>query len=252
MNEGMTLKDGTEEIKEDDVRSACDAIMRSECFTKAHRMQRLLRFLVAQAIAGDSRNTSEYAIGIEVFDREPAVFLPAEDPIVRVQVGRLRQRLEAYYAANEPPQDIEIHIPVGTYMPVLRRRRDAAGGAGADHLLMVQPIHYIAERMDGQAFADGLYEELLEQLFKSFGAVLMGSGPSPAPAGAAARCAHHRVEGSVRIDEGRIRASIRLVDSSLRRITWARNFDRSVQFGIEQQEELAACICSALRQNFRR
>ncbi|AVS63637.1 hypothetical protein C8241_19815 [Paracidovorax avenae] len=256
----LTVKDGNEDIREEDVRAACDAIVRSESFAKAHRMQRLLRFLVTQAIAGDSRNTSEYAIGIEVFGRDPASFLPSEDPIVRVQVGRLRQRLDAYYAGNDPPHGIEIHIPVGTYMPVVRRRGAALRDAGFAHLLMLQPLHCIAERVDGQAFAYGLHEELLEQLYKSFGDVLMASGPPPAPAAAAGpvpRCAQrlvarHSIEGSVRIDAERIRASIRLVDSSLRRITWARNFDRSVQLGIEQQEELAACICSALRQIFRR
>lgn len=251
------MKDGNEDIGAEEVRAACDAIMRSEVFSKAHRMQRLLRFLVTQAIAGDSRNTSEYAIGLEVFGRDPAVFLPAEDPIVRVQVGRLRQRLENYYAGNQE-QGIEIHIPVGTYMPVIRRRCVALRHAGFAYLLVLQPLHYIAERLDGLAFAHGLHEELLEQLYKSFGEALMASGPPQASvAGSAARCAQpvvaqHSIEGSVRIDAERIRTSIRLVDSSLRRITWARNFDRSVQLGIEQQEELAASICGALRQIFRR
>ncbi|CAM3473028.1 hypothetical protein [Paracidovorax anthurii] len=251
------MKQGIEGIKDDEIRTACNAILASDAFMKAHRMQRLLRFLVEQAITGESRNTNEYAIGIEVFDREPARFVPAEDPIVRVQVGRLRQRLEVYYAAHEPPDGIEIRVPVGTYMPAIRRWSIAKDDPEQSRLLMVQPIHYIAERGDGQAFAHGLYEELLEQLFKSFGTVFMAPGAPPEVAGGRATPprrlgAHHCIESSVRIDAQRIRASIRLVDPSLRRITWARNFDRAIQFGIDQQEELATCICSALRQRFLR
>jgi TolB-like protein len=43
-----------------------------------------------------------------------------------------------------------------------------------------------------------------------------------------------------------MRTSIRIVDHALSRIMWAGHFDRSVQFGITDQEELATSICDAL------
>ncbi len=244
------------EVGEEEIRSACNALLSSDAFIKAPRMGRLLTYLVEQAIAGRSRNTNEYAIGIDVFDRDPANYVPAEDPVVRVQVGRLRQRLNSYYCQQGAAAALVISIPLGSYMPVILRRNPAPSSPGSG--LIIQPIHYIAERSDGHAFTHGLYEELLDQLFQTFGeafAVLpvTASANGDAMTSKELLCGasvNHSIEGSVRVDAERIRASFRIVDSSLRRIRWARHFDRSIGFGIQQQEELATSICTALKQVF--
>lgn len=245
--------DTSRDLDEEDIRSACASILASDAFQKAPRMRRLLGFLIEQALAGE-KSISEYAIGIEVFGRKPDDYV-SEDPAVRVQVGRLRHRLAAYYTDHAVTGDLEIIIPVGRYTPAFRRvvrheRPSAPGG-----YLTVQPIRYIAEREEGQAFASGLYEELLNQLFSSFGDVFMWAAPSPASGNHATgnvdddrKAPHRLIEGSLRVDAERMRTSIRLVDASLSRITWAGHFDRSVQFGIREQEELAASICHALRE----
>jgi TolB-like protein len=244
--------DETREIDEGEIRTACASIMASDAFQKAHRMRRLFDFLTRQVLAGE-KAISEYAIGIEVFGRNPADYL-SEDPSVRVQVGRLRHRLAAYYTDHATTGDVEITIPVGRYTPSFRRvvRHERTHPQGT--YLLVQPIRYITEREEGQAFASGLYEELLNQLFSSFGDVFTRAAPPAAWSGNAAgdadedRTARHRlIEGSLRVDAERMRTSIRLIDASLSRITWARHFDRSVQFGIREQEELAASICRALK-----
>lgn len=242
-------------INEEEIRSACDSILDSNDFLKAHRMRRLLRFLVEQALTGDRINTSEYVIGIKVFDRSPADHV-SEDPIVRVQVGRLRKRLASYYMKRPDYGGIEISIPVGQYMPIFRRATPPSPPPSRDGCLVIQPIRHIAECGEGQAFATGLYEELLHHLFASFGDICMPTALSPMCASDVNGTAdnihrvipRHLIEGSVRIDAERIRASIRLVDYSLQRIAWVGHFDRSVQFGIREQEELAMSICSALKE----
>jgi len=245
-----------EGIDEDEIRLAYEAILASDAFQKAHRMRRLFRYLMGQVLAVDKGTISEYTIGIEVFDRNPEDYI-SEDPAIRVQVGRLRHRLAAYYTDHAVSGDVEITIPVGTFTPVFRRiirpekRLPPAQGGS----LMVQPIRYIAERIEGQVFASGLYEELLNQLFSSFGNVFMWADPPFAQTGKRANptgediyvAPHRLIEGSLRVDSERIRTSIRMIDS-LSRITWARHFDRSVQFGIREQEELAASICHALKE----
>ncbi|MFA5018701.1 MAG: hypothetical protein WC504_14200, partial [Methylobacter sp.] len=60
----------------------------------------------------------------------------------------------------------------------------------------------------------------------------------------------HLLEGSVQIDEERLRASIRLVDVSAGCIAWTEQFDRRVFFAISHQEELASSICRALKRFF--
>ncbi len=242
---------GTDDVSEDEIRGVCKEILASPTFAKARRMCRLLRFLVEQAIAGGVRNTIEYAIGLEVFDRDPSTYSPCDDPTVRVQVGRLRQRLDAYYAARGAVGGVEIRIPLGSYMPVIRRLAATRAETPPTSVLAFQSIRCIAATPAGEAFARGLQEELVTQLFEAFGDLRMTPPAPPAgPRGADPARRHrpqHLVEGSVRIDAERIRASMRLVDYSQGRVAWARHFDRGVHFDIQQQEELASSICSALK-----
>jgi hypothetical protein len=53
-----------------EIQTSLALMLASSMFVKAPRMCRLLRFLVDKAISGTIRDTSEYIIGIEVFDQE--------------------------------------------------------------------------------------------------------------------------------------------------------------------------------------
>jgi TolB-like protein len=225
-------------------------------------MARLLRYLVQQMLLGNSRQTQEYAIGLAVFDRPAAAYNTAEDPTVRVQVGRLRQRLRQYYAGPGSHDALEISIPLGAYMPQVHWREAPAGAA--PRRLALHPIRHPDGHAHAAAFAMGLHEELLNLLCSHFGEVLMapatlqpataatarpGGGNGQSGGTAAAATGRHLVDGSVRVDQVRIRTSMRLVDSAQGRVTWARQFDSAVQFTIAHQEELARSICSALQQH---
>ncbi len=108
-------------LSHEEIHLALEQILRSNVFFRARRMCRLLRYLVEQGIAGSRRNTCEYAIALEVFDRNPADYYPASDPVVRIQVGRLRQRLAQFYACYPNQVKVNFSIPVGTYWPVFKR-----------------------------------------------------------------------------------------------------------------------------------
>jgi TolB-like protein len=236
---------GTQDIAEGEIRAAFESILASDVFQKAHRMRRLFRYLMEQAMSGGKGDVSEYTIGIEVFDKKPEDLI-SEDPVIRVQVGRLRHRLASYYLKHTVLGGVEIAIPTGRYMPVFHRTVLQEEQVAQSGDLLIQPIKCLADRLEGQAFASGLYEELLNQLVSVFGDIFMRVEPSSM---ASARASPRRlIEGSLRVDGERIRTSIRLVDYSLSRITWARHFDRSLQFGIRDQEELAVSICYALRE----
>ncbi|MEC5218929.1 hypothetical protein RCH09_003904 [Actimicrobium sp. GrIS 1.19] len=101
------------------VRAALAEILASAGFARAQRMQELLRFLVEKQMTGAVRETSEYAIGIEVFERDAATYSTCEDPIVRVQIGRLREKLRHYYATAGAQTTLRFAIPVGSYMPTI-------------------------------------------------------------------------------------------------------------------------------------
>jgi TolB-like protein/Flp pilus assembly protein TadD len=100
-------------------------LVASESFSGALRSQEFLRFVVNEALAGRQHRISAYAIGLEVFDR-PDDFDPQTDPIVRVEAGRLRQRLERHYLTEGADDPILIDVPKGGYLPQISYR-DATG-----------------------------------------------------------------------------------------------------------------------------
>lgn len=91
-----------------------EAILASKDFAAAPKMRALLRYLVDATLAGDAERIRGYAIGVDVFDRG-VDFDPATDPIVRVQAGRLRKLLDAYYQTAGQDDPIRIEIPKGSY-----------------------------------------------------------------------------------------------------------------------------------------
>jgi hypothetical protein len=85
-------------------------------------MCRLLRYLIESSLSNSGRQMSEYAIALDVFDRNPSTYYPGEDPVVRVQMGRLRKRLVSYYAVSPKDSPVIVSIPLGHYEPVIERR----------------------------------------------------------------------------------------------------------------------------------
>jgi Flp pilus assembly protein TadD len=110
------------------VRRELARITLSQSFQPSRRHQQLLRHLVEQAVAGNTGALKEHVLAFEVFQRPISAFDPARDTIVRVEARRLRQRLERYYDGEGSDATLEIRLPVGSYVPTLRRRdrtRDA-------------------------------------------------------------------------------------------------------------------------------
>ena len=76
-----------------DVRAELDRILASKGFATAGRLSKLLRYVVEKTLAGETDQLKEYAVGIEVFERDDK-YDPRLDSIVRVEAGRLRTKLD--------------------------------------------------------------------------------------------------------------------------------------------------------------
>jgi TolB-like protein len=238
-----------------DVRQALAQLLASKEFCKAQRTSRLLRFLIEKELAGEVNETAEYAIGIEVFDRDPVAYSTAEDPIVRVQVGRLRDRLKVYYASSGAKAKLRFSIPIGSYMPIISRHDGGESQYPRAHLLGVAPLTNFIHDDNGVAFVHGLNEELSHQLFKAFGQKIVSHTfalplAAPMPRVPAGTSVSHVLEGSVRANGDLIRTSIRLVDAAAGCIAWSEQFDRRAPFSIDLQEEVAVAVCDALKVYF--
>jgi hypothetical protein len=53
-----------------DVRAELNRILESKGFATASRMKRLLRYVVDKTLSGEADQLKEYAVGLEVFDRD--------------------------------------------------------------------------------------------------------------------------------------------------------------------------------------
>ena len=98
------------------VQAQLQAILASRPFLTATRARRFLTHIVEQTLAGQTDGIKELVLGIEVFDR-PTDFDPKADPIVRVEAGRLRKRLEEYYAEEGSAAEVRIDVASGSYVP---------------------------------------------------------------------------------------------------------------------------------------
>lgn len=70
------------------------------------------------------REISEYELATEVLGR-PQDFDPKTDSTVRVQIGRLRQRLKEYAQLPDADHSLELEIPLGVYRLQVRERPTA-------------------------------------------------------------------------------------------------------------------------------
>ena len=86
----------------------------------APRLSRFLTFVVEATLTGCAETIKAYTIAVEALGRGDD-FDPQNDPIVRVEAGRLRAALARYYAGPGRDDPLVIEVPRGTYVPVFRR-----------------------------------------------------------------------------------------------------------------------------------
>lgn len=111
-------------IPEADAKAELERILASKGFASAGRLSRLLRYIVDKTLAGEADQLKEYAVGVEVFDRDDQ-YDPRLDSIVRVEAGRLRSRLDEYYNGEGASAAWRITLPRGGYVAHFEPRVEA-------------------------------------------------------------------------------------------------------------------------------
>jgi len=99
----------------DVVRAQLSRILTSEIFSRSDRLTAFLAFIVEQSLDGRGGELKEHVLAMEVYGKS-ADFDTGQDPIVRVDARRLRDKLREYYA-SAPHEAIVISVPKGSYAP---------------------------------------------------------------------------------------------------------------------------------------
>lgn len=110
------------EFDETSVRAQLDRILKSGPFHTSKRRQRFLEYLVNETLAGRGERLKAYTVALEVFER-PASFDPLVDPVVRIEAGRLRDKLREYYEVEGQDDPVRVELPKGSYAPKIEFRQ---------------------------------------------------------------------------------------------------------------------------------
>jgi len=123
MNENPPIHDAeVQELKE---------VLTSRLFSRSPRLAELLAYLCGKSFNGEAAQIKEFTIAVEHFGRS-SEFQSRNDPIVRVDANRLRQRLRRYYRTEGKGHTVQIIIPSGQYAPVFQYRPPSVTGTPAN------------------------------------------------------------------------------------------------------------------------
>jgi hypothetical protein len=96
-----------------------ESILSSPFFRTSNRSKQFLAYVVQHRLEGNHEPLKERTIGAKLFQR-PAGYSTGDDPVVRVQAGEVRRRLEQYHHAALSHSPVRIELPVGSYAPEFR------------------------------------------------------------------------------------------------------------------------------------
>ena len=246
------------------VREQLARLIASSHLTHAERLSVLLRFIVEETLNGHTPHLKEARIGLDVFGRKPDSYDPAIDPIVRVQMGRLRSKLRAYYSGEGASDAVRIDIPVGSYVATFAvQTRDASAERVAappapfadDLRIAVLPIVNMSADPENQYFCDGLTEELINRLAQ-IPQLRVVARTSSFQFKDAARDIREVgrlldvskvLEGSVRKAGHRIRATVQLINVSDGCHVWSERYEGDLTDIFAIHEQISTAVGRALQ-----
>jgi hypothetical protein len=136
-------------VPPNEIRTALSEILQSPPFRSSMQIQKVLKFLVLETLAGRGETLKERNIGASLFER-PADYDTNSDPIVRLRVGEVRKRLALYYQGARD-QTVLINIPSGSFRATFEWSGRRSPKLMADPLLEPEPPSPPAETIIPQA-----------------------------------------------------------------------------------------------------
>jgi hypothetical protein len=107
------------------LQSQIDRILHSDEFRSCEVLRRLLVYLAEKAASGEADQLKEYVIAIEGLGK-PSSYDPQHNSAVRIQVGRLRQKLAEYYRGEGKDDEIVVDLPKGRFRLICQHRQSLA------------------------------------------------------------------------------------------------------------------------------
>lgn len=103
------------EVSLDEAEAELNRLLSDVRFRASDRQREILRYLAVRRFNGCRENVKAYSIALDVLGRS-SDFDASIDPIVRIEISRLRTALDSYYSVFGPELGVAIHIPKGSYV----------------------------------------------------------------------------------------------------------------------------------------
>jgi hypothetical protein len=89
-------------------------VITSKTFKTSEVHRNLLAYLAEKSLLGEAQNLKEYTVGLDVFGK-PSTYDPRQESVVRMHVGRLRQKLTEYYRTEGVEDPVLLDLPKGGF-----------------------------------------------------------------------------------------------------------------------------------------
>src|ERR1700722_3933256 len=96
-------------------------IIQSKAFRTSEVHRNLLQYLAEKSLSGTADSLKEYTVGLDVFAK-PESYDPRQESVVRMHVGRLRQKLADYYRSEGVDDPIFVDVPKGGFKVTFETR----------------------------------------------------------------------------------------------------------------------------------
>ena len=96
--------------------SELDAVLQSRTFVRAPNLAAILRYVCEEHAQGRASLIKEYNIAVQALGR-PQDFDPSQDSVVRVEVSRLRKRLQQFYETEGASHEVQLYLADVGYVP---------------------------------------------------------------------------------------------------------------------------------------
>lgn len=256
------------------IRDQLSSVVASSLFVHAKRLVRFLKFVVDETLDGRADRLNQYAIAIDVFDRDET-FDPAIDAIVRVEAGRLRSKLLEYYDDLGSKDPIRIVLPKRSYSvafhysswsddselaagteserEIYSRKDWMPGTQLSDPTIAVLPFLNLSPDPEQEYFADGVTEDLITDLSKLPEIAVISRHSTFTYKGTTLTVqqvceeldANLVLEGSVRKVGNKVRITAQLIEGASGQHLWAQRYDRDLENIFEIQDEVNQKIVNA-------
>lgn len=234
------------------IEAELERILQSRCFRSRKSLRRLLSYVVRQLTLGKTDKLSQYQIAVEALGK-CTDFDATIDPLVRIQVGRLRKQLDDYYSTEGRYNPLRITLPKGSYQLALMHSPQttpiALVEAGVSSLskgpsLMCIPRNFTQDEGGAWSFITQFARDYVSTLSRfSFCQVLFVDEQNQAMGSAKDSRGRSRADFvqllDLCADETGFKLESSLVETQTKQVIWTRNFTLGATYP-------AANVCSLI------